>query len=131
MNKVVLIGNIGKDAEVKGKKTSFSLATSENWKDRESGEKKSKTTWHNIVMWDASEALTQYLTKGTKLAVEGKIVNYQYEKDSVTMYGSSVEPLRFGGLEFLGGGSRSDEPRPAPSAEVDEKVKVDEDEFPF
>ena len=70
-------------------------------------------------MWDASEALTQYLTKGTKLAVEGKIVNYQYEKDSVTMYGSSVEPLRFGGLEFLGGGSRSDEPRPAPSAEVD------------
>jgi single-strand DNA-binding protein len=80
VNKAILIGNVGKDPEIRsmsnGKQVaSFSLATSENWKDKNTGEKKSKSEWHNIIIF--SEGLVKvcqsYVKKGSKLYIEGAI----------------------------------------------------------
>ncbi|MBS0009856.1 MAG: single-stranded DNA-binding protein [Bacteroidales bacterium] len=85
-NKVTLIGNLGKDPEVKefdsGRKVAkFPLATSENYKN-EKGEKLSETTWHNLVLWNGLAGIAEkYLTKGKEIAVEGRIVYRDYEKD--------------------------------------------------
>lgn len=108
MNQANLIGRIGRDAETKhtpsGKAvTTFSLATSDRYKDKE-GQKAEKTTWHNIVVWER-ENLTQYLVKGKEIAVIGKIQNRDYEKDGVKHYVSEVVANMDGGIELLGGGS--------------------------
>ena len=83
VNKVILLGHLGKDAETKFTpsgvaKTSFSLATSRRWKDQQSGEWKEDTTWHNIVLW-RSENLAPYLLKGKQVYIEGRIDNRSYE----------------------------------------------------
>ena len=84
-NKAVVLGYLGKDSELKqthsgNSVSSFSLATSETFKDK-TGEKTEKTTWHNIVVWGKSaEVLSQYLKKGTRVLVEGKISNRSYDK---------------------------------------------------
>jgi len=83
VNKVILLGHLGKDAETKFTpsgvaKTSFSLATSRRWKDQQSGEWKEDTTWHNIVLW-RSENLANYLLKGKQVYIEGRIDNRSYE----------------------------------------------------
>lgn len=104
MNKVILVGNIGKDAETVGKKTSFTLATNETW--TKDGEKQEKTTWHNIVMWNAPEKLVPHLSKGKKILVQGSIDNYQYDKDDGTRgYGTAVVADFRDGIEFVGGGN--------------------------
>jgi len=85
-NKVHLIGNLGRDPEVKefdnGRKVAkFPLATTENYKN-EKGEKLSETTWHNLVLWNGLAGIAEkYLTKGKEIAVEGRIVHRDYEKD--------------------------------------------------
>ena len=85
-NKVQLIGNLGKDPDVKefdnGRKVAkFPLATTESYKN-EKGEKLSETTWHNLVLWNGLAGVAeQYLTKGKEIAVEGRIVHRDYEKD--------------------------------------------------
>ncbi len=85
-NKVHLIGNLGKDPEVKefdnGRKVAkFPLATTESYKN-EKGEKLSETTWHNLVLWNGLAGVAEkYLTKGKEIAVEGRIVHRDYEKD--------------------------------------------------
>ncbi|RVT43757.1 single-stranded DNA-binding protein [Sphingobium algorifonticola] len=80
VNKVILVGNLGKDPEVKsfqngGKVCNFSIATSESWKDRNTGEKKEKTEWHNVAIF--SEGLVgvaeRYLRKGSKVYIEGQL----------------------------------------------------------
>jgi len=125
MNKVILIGNIGKDAVLEGKKGSFSLATNETW--TKDGEKQEKTTWHNVVIWNASENLIPHLTKGKKICVQGSIDNYQYEKDGETKYGSAVVADFRNGIEFIGnssgGGAQGNSPPIAPPE--------DEDSIPF
>ena len=86
MNRVTLIGRLGKDAELRKTQTgesvsSFSLATSEKWLDKE-GQKKESTDWHKVVLWGKrADSLTQYLTKGKEIAVEGKI-SYRKWTDS-------------------------------------------------
>ncbi|HEY7836979.1 MAG TPA: single-stranded DNA-binding protein [Terriglobales bacterium] len=79
VNKVILLGRLGKDPELKytpsGQAvTKFSLATSERWKDKNSGEFQEKTEWHNIVLWaKLAETAAQYLTKGSSVYVEGRL----------------------------------------------------------
>lgn len=85
VNKVILIGNLGSEVELRntgsGKQVaSFSLATSEQYKDKTTGEKKSDTTWHNIVLWNGlAEIASKYLKKGSKAYIEGKIKTRSYE----------------------------------------------------
>lgn len=84
LNKVMLIGNLGKDAEVftpqggQQNKMSFTLATTEAYTDR-GGERKENTEWHNIIYWCKSTAIANYLKKGTQVYVEGKITTRKYE----------------------------------------------------
>ncbi len=85
-NKVHLIGNLGKDPEIKdldnGRKLArFSLATTEYYKN-EKGERIDETTWHNLVLWNGLAGVAEkYLSKGKQIAVEGRLVNREYEKD--------------------------------------------------
>ncbi len=89
VNKVILVGNLGKDPETRtfangGKVVSFSIATSENWKDRTSGERKEKTEWHNVSIF--SEGLAgvaeRFLRKGSKVYVEGQLETRKWQDQS-------------------------------------------------
>lgn len=115
MNKVILIGNLGRDAEMKyipnGTAVStFSIATTETWKDKD-GQKKEDTQWHRIVLWGkAAESLNDYLTKGKSIAVEGKMVTRKWEKDGQTHYTTEVKADRItllGGRNDGSGGGRA------------------------
>ncbi len=86
VNKVMLVGNLGKDAEVRytpgGQSVaSFSIATTENWTSKD-GEKKEQTEWHRIVLWGKpAESLQPYLVKGKQIYLEGRLQTRQWEKD--------------------------------------------------
>ncbi len=105
MNTCTLIGNLGADAELKvfgdGQSVlNFSIATSEKWTDKKTGEKKEKTEWHRAKYFVKSGAgLAQYLTKGTKVAVTGSIQYGTYEKEGVKMHSTDIRVDR---LELLG-----------------------------
>lgn len=92
INKVILVGNLGSDPEVKtfdsGKQVaSFSLATSESYKDKHTGEKKSQTEWHNVVVWGSlADVAGKYLKKGSKVYVEGKIKTRAYDSNGSKKY---------------------------------------------
>src|SRR5215207_4543066 len=83
VNKVILVGHLGKDAETKftpsgTAKTTFSVATSRRWKDQQTGDWKEETDWHNIVLW-RSENLANYLLKGKQVYVEGRLTTRSYD----------------------------------------------------
>lgn len=92
INKVILFGRIGRDPEVKylndGKAIAkFSLATSESWKDKQTGERKEKTEWHRLVSFDKrAEFIGEYLGKGREVYVEGKLQTRSWEQGDVTRY---------------------------------------------
>lgn len=98
LNKVCLIGNLGKDPEVKsftngGRIASFSVATSENWTDKATGEKKEKTEWHNVTV--ANDGLVgvveRFLKKGSKIYLEGKLQTRKWQdKDGADRYTTEV-----------------------------------------
>lgn len=96
LNKVMLLGTLGKDAEVKFTASgtailNFSVATSNKWKDKQSGDWKEKTTWHGIKYF-GGENLAQFLIKGTQVFIEGEIDNYSYEaQDGSRKYVSEVK----------------------------------------
>ena len=125
VNKVILLGNLGRDAELtytpSGQALSkVSLATSRRWQDKNSGEWQEETDWHNLVMWGKqAESLTQYLTKGSRVYVEGRIKNRSWEKDGVKHYATDivVEEVVFAGSKGEGGGGGGGgEARPRPAA---------------
>lgn len=103
LNKVTLIGNVGIDPEIKtfsdGKPmASFTLATSKNWKDKASGEKKTTTEWHRIVCFVPSLCIIiqQYVKKGSKIYVQGSIKYREYEKDGIKKNVSEIVLNGFG-----------------------------------
>jgi single-strand DNA-binding protein len=105
VNKVILVGNLGRDAEVKvtagGQSVaSFSIATTETW--TKDGEKKEKTEWHRIVLWGRqADTLQPYLTKGKQIYVEGRLETRNWEKDGQKHYTTEVKADR---IVLLGGG---------------------------
>ena len=97
VNKVILIGNLGKDPEVRRLENgavlaSFSIATSESYIDKQSGEKKEITDWHDVVLWRGlAEVAEKYLVKGTKIYVEGKLKKRSWQdKEGLTRYSTEV-----------------------------------------
>lgn len=96
VNKVILIGNLGKDPEVRYieggiANAKFTIATSETWKDKTTGEKKDRTEWHNIVLWRGlAELAEKYLKKGDKVYIEGKIQTRSYDKDGIKRYFTEI-----------------------------------------
>src|ERR1700757_4423430 len=107
VNKVILIGHLGKDAETKftpagAAVTKFSVATNRRWKDQQTGEWKEETGWANFVLW-RSENLANYLTKGKQVYVEGRLQTRSYEdKDGKKVYATDV--VAGGGVLLSGGG---------------------------
>ena len=112
VNKVILIGNLGKDPEARsmgsgGEVVSFSIATSENWNDKQSGEKREKTEWHNIVIFNENlgRIAKQYLRKGSSVYVEGQLQTRKWtDRDNNERYTTEIVLQRFRGeLTLLGG----------------------------
>jgi single-strand DNA-binding protein len=95
VNKVILIGNLGRDAETKFTPsgtavTRFSVATTRSWKDQQSGEWKEETNWTNVTLW-RQEGVANYLTKGRQVYVEGRLQTRSYEdKDGKKVYATDV-----------------------------------------
>lgn len=133
VNKAILLGHLGRDAETKftpggAAVTRFSVATNRRWKDQQSGEWKEETDWTNVSLW-RSENLSQYLTKGKQVYVEGRIHTRSYEdKDGKKVYSTEVIAddvilLGSGGGPGGGGGGRDEfsqapvsAPRSAPAS---------------
>jgi single-strand DNA-binding protein len=95
VNKVILVGHLGKDPEVRtlesgAKVATFSLATTETYRNKE-GQKVEQTEWHNIVVWRGlAEVVEKYLKKGKEVYIEGRIRNRSYEKDGQKRYISEI-----------------------------------------
>ena len=96
VNKVILVGRLGRDPEVRHLENgaavaNFSIATSETYKDRNTGERREQTEWHNIVLWRGlADVAERYLKKGDMIYVEGKLRTRSWEKDGVTRYTTDV-----------------------------------------
>ena len=117
VNKVILVGHLGKDAETRftpggASVTQFSVATNRRWKDQQTGEWKDETDWHNIVLW-RSENLANYLTKGTQVYVEGRLQTRNYEnKEGRKVYVTEVvadDVILLGGRGAAQAGGRGDD----------------------
>ena len=145
VNKVILVGNLGKDPEVRymangGAVCNLTLATTESWKDKQTGEQKDKTEWHNIVFYRRlAEIAGEYLKKGSQIYVEGKLQTRKWQDKSgndrytTEIIANEMQMLggRGGGgsAEFGGGagGSRSAAPAQAAAPVADDF----DDDIPF
>ena len=120
VNKVILIGNLGKDPEVRRLTSgepvvNLSIATSESWRDKASGERKEKTEWHRVVIFNKNlaEVAEKYLRKGAKVYVEGQLQTRKWtDKDGAEKYSTEIVLNRFNGTMVMldsrgeGGGGR-------------------------
>lgn len=147
VNKVILIGNLGQDPEIRtfqngGRIANLSIATSESWKDKDSGERKEKTQWHRVII--ANDALVsiaeKYLKKGDKVYAEGQLETRKYtDKDGTEKYVTEVVLRPYRGtltmLESKGGNNPSNHVdentyNEAPTPSATPRSDID-DEIPF
>lgn len=114
VNKVILVGNLGKDPEVRsfqngGSVCSFSLATSENWRDKSTGERREKTEWHNVSIFSEGliKVAQQYLKKGAKVYIEGQLETRKWQdKEGKDRYTTEVVLRNFGATLVMLDGRR-------------------------
>jgi single-strand DNA-binding protein len=144
LNKVMLIGNLGADPELRRTEggdavVTLSVATNEKWKDK-SGEQKEQTEWHRVVVWGKlAELCDQYLSKGRQVYVEGKNQTRQWEKDGVVRYTTEVKAYQVKFLSDGGkksGGDRAPHPADGGSSSAGAPAKAPaagggDDDFPF
>ena len=136
VNKVILVGRLGKDPEVRHLENgatvaNFSMATSETYKDRQTGERREQTEWHNVVLWRGlAEVVEKYVKKGDMLYVEGKLRTRSWEKDGITRYTTEVVGDN---MTMLGG--RGDNPSTGsdyqPPSVQDAPMEDATDDLPF
>ncbi len=106
LNKVMLIGNLGRDPEIRYSQSglavvNFTIATSEQWTDKGTGERQEKTEWHRIVVFGKqAETCSKYLSKGSSIYIEGRLQTRSWEKDGQTHYTTEIVASNF---QFLGG----------------------------
>lgn len=147
INKVILVGNLGQEPEIRSTSdgreiATFSLATSESWKDKNSGEKREKTEWHRVVIFSQGLVgiVKNYVKKGSKLYIEGSLSTRKWtDKDGVEKYTTEVVLQNFSStlqiLDSRSGGSNNDSygaataSVPAPRSNV--AVEENDDEIPF
>ena len=144
VNKVILIGNLGKDPELRytpggAAVTNFSIATNERWKDK-SGQSQERTEWHNIVLWGRlAEIANDYLKKGSPVYIEGRLQTRSWEdRDGNKRYTTEVvgnQMQMLGRAEGGGGGRESGPPEggvgPGPAPEGDSGADKVDDDLPF
>jgi single-strand DNA-binding protein len=138
VNKAILIGNLGRDPELRYTPSgaavcTFSIATSEKWRDKQTNEMKESTNWHNIVLWGKqAELAKQYLTKGSPVYIEGRIQTRSWDDNGVKKYITEIVGQR---LQFLGrrtgeAATEGDAP-PPPEADAAPPLTEEDDDLPF
>lgn len=144
VNKVILVGNLGQDPDVRympngNAVANVSLATSDSWKDKNTGEQQERTEWHRVVFFNRlAEIVEQYVKKGSKLYVEGRLQTRSWEQDGVKRYTTEIVASEMQMLDSRGGGSSgsdssapvgssSNPQRPAPQQNFDNF----DDDIPF
>ena len=109
VNKVILVGTCGQDPEVRylpngNAVTNLSLATSEQWTDKQTGQKVEKTEWHRVSMFGkVAEIAGEYLRKGSQVYIEGKLQTREWEKDGIKRYTTEIVVDMQGTMQLLGG----------------------------
>jgi single-strand DNA-binding protein len=143
VNKVILVGNLGKDPEVRRMTSgdpvvNLSIATSETWRDKASGEKKEKTEWHRVVIFNKNlaDVAEKYLKKGAKVYVEGQLQTRKWtDKDGAEKYSTEVVLQNFRGeltmLDGRSGGGEGGGGRGAGEAPASFQRDEMDDEIPF
>lgn len=142
VNKVFLVGNLGRDPEVRRMPSgepvvNFSLATSENWRDKATGERKERTEWHRVVIFNENLAKVaeQYLRKGSKVFIEGQLATRKWaDKDGAEKYTTEIVLNRFrgelvmldargeGGGAAMSGRGSSEQPASFERADMDDEI---------
>ena len=141
VNKVILVGNLGRDAELRytpggAPVATLSLATTEMWNDK-AGQRQEKTEWHRVVLWGkTAESLNEYLMKGKQIYVEGKLQTREWtDKDGTKRYTTEIRGDRVVLLGGGGGGGARQQPRAA-AAPADDHMgepvsELSDDDIPF
>ena len=113
INKVILVGNAGNDPEFRvmpngNGVANVSLATSETWKDKSTGDQQEKTEWHRVIFFNRlAEIVEQYIKKGSKLYIEGRLQTRSWEQDGVKRYTTEIVASEMQMLDSRGGGDNS------------------------
>ena len=145
VNKVILVGTLGKDPETKtfpngGSLTQFSIATSESWTDKNTGERKEQTEWHRIVLHNRlGEIAQQYLRKGSKVYIEGKLKTRQWtDQNGVEKYTTEIQANELQMLDSKGDSNyqqnqsqNTQKGYAQPKPQAPPKPLDDSDELPF
>ena len=151
VNKVILIGNLGKDPEIRNTQdgreiANITIATSENWKDKNTGERKEKTEWHRVVIFNENlvKVVKNYLKKGAKVYIEGALQTRKYtDKDGAEKYSTEIVLQGFNGQLTMLDGKRDDagssnsdygssqQNYSAPAAQSKPAAELMDDEIPF
>jgi single-strand DNA-binding protein len=134
LNRVMLIGNLGSDPEIKTMQSgdrvaNLTIATSESWKDKASGERKEKTEWHRVVVFNQPlvNLAENCLRKGSKVYIEGQLETRSYEKDGKKVYTTEIVLRPFRGEITMLDGRGGSEPQQTTQAAID----PNEDSIPF
>ena len=141
VNKVILVGNLGQKPEMRYTQTNtavatLSIATSESWKDKDSGEQREKTEWHRVVFFGKlAEIAEQYLDKGSQLYVEGKLQTRKWQdkegndRYTTEILGNAMNML--GGRQSSGDGGDYDQSQPASQSAPSQASQISEEDIPF
>ena len=135
VNKVIIVGNLGKDPETRYTTagdpiTSVTVATSDKWRDKATGEQKEATEWHRIVFFGKlAEIAGQYLQKGSQVYVEGKLKTRKYtDKDGVEKYSTEIAADQ---MQMLGNKPAGESSKPAPKKQAAMASGDPNDDIPF
>ena len=141
INKVIIVGNLGQDPEIKytaggAAVTTLSIATTDSWKDKDSGMDQERTEWHRVVLWRRlAEVAGEYLKKGSKVYIEGQLQTRKWEQEGQTRYTTEIIARD---MQFLDSrGSSNNESTQKSSEMNDQSVAdvpdsaIDDDDIPF
>jgi single-strand DNA-binding protein len=144
VNKVILVGNVGNDPEIKNMPNgnavaNISVATSETWKDKGNGEQQEKTEWHRVVFFNRlAEIVGQYIKKGSKVYLEGRLQTRMWEQDGVKRYTTEIVASEMQMLDSreqpqgqVGGNYQTPAPQGAPQQAAPSNFNNFDDDIPF
>ena len=141
INKVILVGNLGQDPDVKytaggAAVTTLSIATSESWKDKDTGNDQERTEWHRVVLWRRlAEIAGEYLKKGSKVYIEGSLQTRKWEQDGITRYTTEVIGRDMQFLDSRGSANKSNSYDQSPPEEQEvqdvSQSSIEDDDIPF
>lgn len=145
VNKVILIGNLGRDPEIRylpsgGAVANLAVATSENWRDKKTGESREKTEWHRVVIFGKlAEIAGGYLCKGSQIYIEGQLQTKEWDDNGIKRYTTEIIVNVGGKMQMLGGASKSAGSQPAqqnqppaqPQVQSNQPPMDFEDDIPF